>query len=65
LLLELGQELVGVLGKGKRLAALVPPVAEAADRGYQLVHAGEVAPTYGAWRWMIAKKASTRLSQEP
>jgi hypothetical protein len=42
---EPGQDLVGVGDPDKRLAALIPGVAEAADRGDQLLHAGEVTPT--------------------
>jgi hypothetical protein len=41
---EPGQDLVSVLDPNKRLAALVPRLAEAADRGDQLLHAGEVTP---------------------
>jgi hypothetical protein len=39
---ERGEDLVGVLGPAKRVAALVPAVAELADRGHQLLDAGEV-----------------------
>jgi hypothetical protein len=42
LTLELGKNLVGVLGPGEEMPALVPAVAEPADRGHQLLHAGEV-----------------------
>ena len=45
--LELGEDLVGVLGPGERLAALVPAVAEPTDRGHQLLDAGEVATAQG------------------
>jgi hypothetical protein len=39
---ELGQELIGGLGPGERLAALVPAIAEPADRANERLEAGEV-----------------------
>jgi len=39
---ELGQDLIGRLGPGERLAALVPAIAEPADRADELLDAGEV-----------------------
>jgi hypothetical protein len=43
LTLELGEDLVGVLGPGEGTTALVPAVAEPPDGGHQLLDAGEVA----------------------
>jgi hypothetical protein len=42
-----GEDLVGRLGPGARLAALVPASAEPADRAGELLDAGEVAPAKG------------------
>jgi hypothetical protein len=42
LTLELGEDLVGVLGPGEGTTALVPAVTEPPDRCHHLLHAGEV-----------------------
>jgi hypothetical protein len=60
---ELGEDLVSILGPGERLAALVPASTEPADRRDQLPDAGEVtAPQRLALD--DRKKTSTRFSQE-
>ena len=43
--MELGEDLIGVLGPGERVAALIPAVAEPTDRCHQRIHAGDVAAT--------------------
>src|SRR5215204_5553636 len=44
---ELGQDLLGGLGPGKRLAVLVPGLAEPVDRSDKVLDAGEVAAAKG------------------
>jgi hypothetical protein len=40
---ELGEDLIGVLGPAKRLTVLIPAVAEPTDHRNQLLNTGEVA----------------------
>jgi hypothetical protein len=64
LTLELGEDLVGVLGPGKRLAALVHPWQ---NRPIAATSSSTLAksPRRSAWRWMMAKNTSTRFNQDP
>jgi hypothetical protein len=61
--LERGDDLVGVLGSGERLAALVPAIAEPADRRDQPPTLA-TSPRRSAWRSMIEKNTSTRCSHK-
>jgi len=53
-----GQDLVGGLGPGERVAAVVPAVDEAADSGHEFFDAGERAAPNGL-SVMMPKKIST------
>jgi hypothetical protein len=49
---ELGEDLVGVLGPGKRLAALVPAVAEPTDRCHQRIQRSTLPAATGRRGWV-------------
>jgi hypothetical protein len=60
----LREYLVGGLGPGKGVAAIVPPVDEGLDRGDQVLDRGEAAAA-DRLRVMIEKKTSAMFSHDP